>query len=61
VVSEHWVDHGEIDLLIVHHTNSCQIGEIGADRLLKFSDWIVHPLQIRSKGLEKRKKKSVIA
>ena len=29
VVSEHWVDHGEIDLLIVYHTGSWQIAEIG--------------------------------
>jgi hypothetical protein len=32
VVSEYWVAHGEIDLLIVHHTGSCLIGEIRADR-----------------------------
>jgi hypothetical protein len=31
VVSDYWVAHSEIDLLIVHHTDSCQIGEIGAD------------------------------
>jgi hypothetical protein len=33
VVSDYWVVHGEIDLLIVHHTGSCQIREIGADWL----------------------------
>jgi hypothetical protein len=31
VASDYWVAHGEIDLLIVHHTSSCQIGEIEAD------------------------------
>jgi hypothetical protein len=56
VVSDYWVANSAIDLLIVHHTNSCQIGEMGADRLLKFSDWIVHHRQIRSKGIEKQKK-----
>jgi hypothetical protein len=29
VVSDYWVAHGEIDLLIVHHMSSCQIEEIG--------------------------------
>ena len=28
VVSDYWVDHSEIDLLIVHLTSSWQIGEI---------------------------------
>jgi hypothetical protein len=27
LVSEHYVAHDEIDLLIVHHTNNRQIGE----------------------------------
>jgi hypothetical protein len=30
VVSAYWVAHGEIALLIVHHTGSCQIGDIGS-------------------------------
>jgi hypothetical protein len=40
VVSDYWVAHGEIDLLIVHHTSSCQIEEIGAD-WLQFVDRIL--------------------
>jgi hypothetical protein len=45
VVSEHWVAHGEIDLLIVHHTGSCQIGEIGAD-WLQFVDRNLQGLRV---------------
>jgi hypothetical protein len=43
VVSDYWVARGEIDLLIVHHTSSCQIGEIGAV-WLQFVDRILQGL-----------------
>jgi hypothetical protein len=45
VVSDYWVAHGEIDLLIVHHTSSCQIGEIEAD-WLQFVDRILQGLRV---------------
>jgi hypothetical protein len=51
VVSDYWVAHSEIDLLIVHHTSSYQIGEIGADRLLKFLDqFVLHLLDSDRSG-----------
>jgi hypothetical protein len=38
MVSDYSAAHGEIDLLVLHHMGSRQIGEIGAD-WLQVVDW----------------------